>query len=350
MLTSPADSIPKTTLLTVTSVDHPSLSTAIPIAFYPPAHGRLSILNEATQGAGIDIVILGDGFTSGDFGPGGKWETTLERCREALFHLEPFRSFREYFNLYAISAVSASDRIGVGEAGDTFFGTYYSGDRYIRMNERQKAWAFAAKHAPIAENSVAAENLAMSVIVNDTRYGGIAYFEENRGIGISSLHPLYFEYELIHETLGHAFGKLADEYVEFGDSIPGASAQGYVDQKERWGYYQNVEYTDRPQEFANSRWRELYVGGYPGVGLFEGGHTYEFGVWRSSESSIMNGRTGEFNAVSREILLRRIYRLAGREDRYTIDVFREYDRINTAPSTRRAGESIDLPPAGYPPI
>ena len=339
-------------VLTITSVDYPSLNAEIPLTPpTPSAHGRLTVLNKATKGNGIDIVILGDGFTDDDFKAGGKWETTLEKSLTAIFLLEPFRSFREYFNLYAVSAVSATDRIGSGTPGDTFFETYYSGDRFIRSADLQKTFAFASEYTPAGERYGAMENLIVALIVNDSRYGGTAYFDENSGIGISTLHSLYFDYELIHETLGHAFGKLADEYIEFDGAIPPATANTNGKRKTSLGYYQNVEYTDLPEAFGNSAWRSLYRSGYPGVGIFEGGHTYEFGVWRSSQASIMNSRnTGYFNAVSREILVRLIYRLAGMENLYSLDVFRQYDQINTGPHTRQAAPPINLPPAWYPPI
>lgn len=35
-----------------------------------------------------------------------------------------------------------------------------------------------------------------------------------------------------------------------------------------------------------------------------------------------------FGPVNREILMRRVFRLAGMEDQYSLDVFKEYDKIN----------------------
>jgi hypothetical protein len=342
----PPDTVIKTSVLTVASVDYPSLVAEIPLAYHPPGHGRLTVLQQATRGAGIDIVILGDGFTVGDFKPGGKWDTILEHSHRTLFLLEPFRTFREYFNLYAVSAVSATGTIGTQTPGKTFFRTYYSGSRYLRIADQQKAYAFAGEYAPVGQG----RELAVALILNDTRYGGTAYLDADVGIGISPLNSHYFEYTLIHETLGHAFGKLADEYVEFNLAISDAILKRNQDQKERFGYFQNVEYIDRPESFANTAWRSLYLSSYPGVGIYEGGHTYRFGVWRSSENSIMNGTSGAFNAVSREILVRRIYRLAGLEAQYSLDAFLEYDPINLDPLTRSDATPIALPPAWYPPI
>lgn len=343
-MTVPADSLHKTSILTIASADYPSLPIEIPLAYVPPSHGKLTVLNRASRGKGIDIVILGDGFTSTDFAAGGKWETILERSLSALFRLEPFLTFRDYFNLYAVSAVSNSVQIGSKKPGDTFFGTYYSGDRYIRINNRPKVYNFAREYAPVKS-----EELAVALLVNDTRYGGTAYFEQSNGIGVSPLNDFYFEYALIHETLGHAFGKLADEYIEYTNAIPETTAAKNMLQKAMYGYYQNVEYTDLPEAFTNAFWKSSLTTGYPGVGVFEGGHTYPSGVWRSSAESIMNGQTGGFNAVSREILVRRIYRQAGLEAEYSLDVFRQYDEINTASPTRQP-DPIALPPAWYPPI
>ena len=68
------------------------------------------------------------------------------------------------------------------------------------------------------------------------------------------------------------------------------------------------------------------------VGLFEGGLTYMFGVWRPSENSIMNDNQGGFNAPSRYTIWYRIHKLAyGSGWNGTYEDFAAYDAINRAP-------------------
>ncbi len=335
-------------------------------------HGELTVLQRATKGKGIDIVILGDGFTENDL---ELWEETLEKCKRSMFLLEPFTSFKEYFNLYAVSAVSAGNEFGMEKPGNTFFGVHKAKNDYLNrppgyamwIVSRQAAYRFAYEHSPVAADKGNMQDLVVGLIINDEEYGGEAFMDRSNatylpapadqlvgfGMGWNTLNPDFFDYLFIHETLGHAFGTLADEYTELEGLIPDNYRERFRRDQDL-GIYLNVSFTGDPAEFVNPVWRALYESGYPGVGIFEGGHHYDFGVWRSSEDSIMNGLQPQFNAVSREIIVRQIYRMAGLEDQYSLDVFLDYDKINIAPTARsRSGQSdppIALPPAWYPPI
>ncbi len=331
----------------------------------PPApallkHAELTMLQRATKGQGIDIVILGDGFTANDR---ELWEESLEKCSASMFILEPFRSFREYFNVYGVSAVSVSNQYALPAPDTTFFRVYTRDDDRIpyRISTafRRVAYRFAYENSPVAADKGTMENMTVAMLINDTvTYSGRAYMERwddipvatGTGLALFTVNPYLFDYLFIHETLGHAFGLLDDEYVEFEGVIPDNVVDNSMIGKELYGANRNTEYTNDPEVFLNSAWRSLYESGYPDVGIFEGGSRYEFGVWRSSEKSIMNGLSGGFNAVSREILVRRIYELAGMEDQYSLDVFLEYDKRNIGPQTRAAAPAIALPPAWYPPI
>jgi hypothetical protein len=105
------------------------------------------------------------------------------------------------------------------------------------------------------------------------------------------------------------------------------------DQNER-GWWKNIDFTSDP---ANVRWNyflkdERYAN--EGLGLFEGGLTYWTGVWRPTETSIMDNNTGGFNAPSREAIYYRINKLAyGKDWEYDYEDFVEYDAINRSESS-----------------
>ena len=69
---------------------------------------------------------------------------------------------------------------------------------------------------------------------------------------------------------------------------------------------------------------------YPEVGIIQGGRYCQYGVWRSINDNIMRNQNAVlyFGPVNREIILRRIYKLAGMENEYSLDVFLEYDKKN----------------------
>lgn len=62
---------------------------------------------------------------------------------------------------------------------------------------------------------------------------------------------------------------------------------------------------------------------YPEVGIFEGGHYFDKGVWHSEKATIMAGAGGSFNAFCRELLYKRLLNLAGEE--YSFEKFIAFD-------------------------
>ena len=84
-----------------------------------------------------------------------------------------------------------------------------------------------------------------------------------------------------------------------------------------------------------------------GIGVFEGGFTFQYGVWRPSQHSIMGSDGAIFNAPSRYTIWYRIHKLAyGSSWNGTYEDFVAYDAINrnnSAASNARTKAS----PAGY---
>ena len=93
-------------------------------------------------------------------------------------------------------------------------------------------------------------------------------------------------------------------------------------------WYSNVDITSDPtqvkwaQFLADDRYKKE-------VGMYEGGFTYQYGVWRPSENSIMNDNQGGFNAPARYTIWYRIHKLAyGNSWNGTYEDFATYDAIN----------------------
>ena len=64
---------------------------------------------------------------------------------------------------------------------------------------------------------------------------------------------------------------------------------------------------------------------YPYVGVYEGGYYYASGVWRSEYESVMRSSRDYlyFNAISRELLVKRILELSG--EGYSFEKFLQMD-------------------------
>ena len=79
----------------------------------------------------IDIALLPEAFTSADFGctSGDRcWPAQAAAVADYLLSLEPFRTFRGYFNFWRVDLPSNASFIGrFGTANDTFFGLFRHG-------------------------------------------------------------------------------------------------------------------------------------------------------------------------------------------------------------------------------
>ena len=72
-------------------------------------NGEVSLLQQATVGRGINIILMGDGFLDRDMGPDGKYEQKMKETMEQFFSFEPYYSFRDRFNVYSVKVVSKND-------------------------------------------------------------------------------------------------------------------------------------------------------------------------------------------------------------------------------------------------
>lgn len=336
----PDDSGEKSTLLTLTSTEDPNLKTTVEIKKVEEfKHGSCITLNKATKGKGINLLITGDGFIKSDMGRNGYWQQIMERSLESIFAYEPFKSFREYFNVYGITAVSQTNSFHTdGTPSETFFGCSFVNQLINTNGFTISPTTFAWEHSPVYNTDIPGQDITVLLSVNINRYCGVAQLSgSGPSIGMGGIwdgegrfnHDTYSTM-IAHEFLGHAFGKLADEYYSDNASITEADIAATKREREAFGHWQNVEFTNKPAEFDNKNWKALLEMNYPEVGIIQGGRYCQYGVWRSINDNIMRNQNAVlyFGPVNREIILRRIYKLAGMENEYSLDVFLEYDKKN----------------------
>ncbi|MEG0797087.1 MAG: hypothetical protein RR397_11390 [Odoribacter sp.] len=319
-------------------------------------HNECVVINKASVGKGIDVVILGDFFTVEDLKAGGIWEEACNIFMKFFFAMEPYKSHRDYFNVYAIAYPNDRDlwyEESVTEATETIetpFATYHPGGKNTLTGisatkpQKEAAYKYAYEHSPVAKEKGTLKNLIVGLAINTNwrRYGILAWANnvdkfETCGMVLTPIPMFGGEMTGMfgHEMLGHGFGDFSENYqglsgeFEFTPAWP----KEYFLNQQREGILLDTEFSSNPDEFINRAWAELYKMNYRNVYIAEGARRYEKGVWRSSYKNVMEG-TGNVNdeqyysPVQRELILRKIYKLAGFEAEYSLQTFLNYDVIN----------------------
>ena len=292
--------------------------------------GQVTKIHSATVGKGIDVVFVGDAFADKDQELFNKY---VELGKEAFFTEEPFKSTKDRFNIYRIGSVSKNGII-TQEGGDTKFSAQFGDGTYI-SGDHDAVFRFVQDKMP----SVNLKKTIVFVIVNKAKYAGTCWmFSDNKAVCYVPLCRDETDYAqtLRHEGCGHGFGKLADEY--FYDSM-GRIPDDKVTELKQWkvlsyGFYENVDLTSDPNTILWSKF--ISDSRYSGkVGVYQGGYTYPYGVYRPTDNSIMRYNTGGFNAPSREAIYKKIMKFS-EGDAWTYD----YETFVAFDAPARSAEAV----------
>ena len=310
--------------------------------------GQVTKIHSATVGKGIDVVFVGDAFADKDQDLFNKY---VELGKEAFFTEEPFRSTKNRFNIYRIGSVSKNGII-TQEGGDTKFSAQFGDGTYI-SGDHDAVFRFVQDKMP----SVNLKKTIVFVIVNKAKYAGTCWmFSDNKAVCYVPLCRNENEYAqtLRHEGCGHGFGKLADEY--FYDSM-GRIPDDEVSELKKWkgfayGFHENVDLTSDPNTILWSKF--ISDSRYSGkVGVYEGGYTYPYGVYRPTDNSIMRYNTGGFNAPSREAIYKKIMKFSeGNAWTYDYETFVAFDAPARSAEavTRAAAQCAAVDKANFIPL
>ncbi|WP_407934293.1 fimbrillin family protein [Bacteroides sp.] len=89
-----------------TPEEHPIYSRQLYTSTDYSRDGETFILQKASTGKGIDLVFMGEAFVDKDMGDGGKYEQKMKEAMEQFFAFEPYKTFRNRFNVYGVKVVS----------------------------------------------------------------------------------------------------------------------------------------------------------------------------------------------------------------------------------------------------
>ena len=271
--------------------------------------------NAGPPGTKRNIAILGDGFTAADQDAYNQWVEMI--LIEGVFGNDYYSEDASAYNIYRVNLESvdsgvstrtydehgtpsdpSDDTISSETTLDTALGMIWSG-----------SWAHCwLEYGADTDNRIqAALNKwvpdwnELLVVLNNPNYGGCG------GQGRAHV-PMGVAWPVIAHEFGHGIGGFADEY-----SADGTGA--YTDGEQGWINLTTI--TDR----ATTKWRQFIAPTTPlptgtgsaanynngprpadwdsnrDVGLFEGGGTYETGIYRPVENCRMNTNTPPYCPV-----------------------------------------------------
>lgn len=309
---------------------------------YEHDEDEIITLQSHSKGQGVNLVFIGDGYDAKDVSEGLYLRDMKEQV-EHFFNIEPYRTYRDYFNIYTAIAVSPESGIGtINTIRYAKFETTFTGGVGLKC-DYDAVFRYALKMPTVNES-----NLNQSLIIvtpNTSDYGGICQmWEDGSAIAFCPKstygYPLDTRGVIQHEAGGHGFGKLADEYIYHNEFIDfcrctccehvDAVKGGHV-----LGWYQNISLTGKMHEVPWSHliFDERYSN-Y--VDIFEGGFMHNRGVFRSEQNSCMNNDIPYYNAISREAIVKRIMEYAG--EPYSFEEFVKNDKVDSSISTRSSEE------------
>lgn len=297
-------------------------------------------LQKATKGrnGGINIVLLGDGYNAKDIAD-GDYLKHIKQEVEHFFGIEPYKTYRDYFNVY--TAVPLSTETGVGTVNTiryNRFSTTFTGGVGLKA-DYDEIFSYA-----LGTPTVNKDNLKETLIIivpNSTDYGGICQmWPDGSAIAFCPLstygYPLDTRGVVQHEAGGHGFGKLGDEYIYHNAFIDACSCTccGHVmefNSAKSLGWYDNLSLTGK---MHNVGWSHLiFDDRYSDiVDIYEGGYMHNRGVFRSEQNSCMNNDIPYYSTISRESIVKRIKRYAG--ETFSFEEFVKYDKRDAGDVTR----------------
>ena len=285
--------------------------------------GEVMTLNTATKGPGIDIVFIGDGYDAKDIAKGTFKQNTEDGFKH-FFGIEPYSTYKDYFNVYAV--VSKSDDSGIGTVNtviDTKFGSYFTQNR-IKAPGADKCFKWAKR----ADASMDLSKSLVIMLMNTSTYEGVTMmYGDGSAIACcpvsTDAYPYDFRGIIQHEAGGHGFGKLGDEYIYHNAFIQTCNCidgcehpQGDDDTSTSYGMYKSKGWYKNLSMTADAKqvpWAHLiYHKNYSDkVDMYEGGYMHTRGVYRSEATSCMNNNIPYYSAISRQAIVERIKAYAG---------------------------------------
>jgi hypothetical protein len=252
----------------------------------------------------LNLLVFGDGYTAEEM---PQFRADVDRLLNIQWSIEPFKSYRSYFNVYMIEVESPVSGISCDPDDgnvrrDTPLRLQYAGECPAGENARGVTFGEGGRDMlnRLAEQipGVIPDNRQTLTVGNTTTYGGIGGTDATT-TGSAPQGPLVS----VHE-LGHSLGGLQDEYPHAGRGNPGGEYTG-----DEPNSIHHTTYTEEEMLEGELKWwrwlgEESHSGGV--IGRYAGGLSRTSGVWRPSEHSMMRWIGYYFDQIGHERMIQRI--------------------------------------------
>lgn len=303
-------------------------------------NGDVITNQSATVGNGVNIVFMGDCFDAKDIAE-GYYEEIMNEAIEHFFAVEPYNTYRDYFNVYTVVCHSTDSGLPTTYTinKETLFESQYAfadgGKFQFRINEG-KCFEYACKAPTVTKDNLC--QTPVVVIENSNAYGGITmWWTDNTSLAVQCIqrneYPFDFRGVIQHEVGGHAFGKLVDEYMYHGDFVDQCKCtccehDQELIMRQSYGWAKNLSLNSSHYDVPWSHM--IFDPQYSSyVEMYEGGFFHQRGVYRSEPNSCMNNNVPYYSAISRQAIVERIMEYAGEE--FTFEKFKAKDSDEIGP-------------------
>lgn len=161
----------------------------------------IEVIRNGTPSVKVDLAIIGEGYAEHEI---DKFEKDLQKAAGYLFSKEPFKSYKNSFNVYGVlkpSLESGADEPSHNSFKNTTLNCSFNSlgsERYL-LTEDNKTLRDIVSSVPYD---------ALAIMVNHSRYGGGGIYNF---FCVFTSDNQWSKYLFIHE-FGHSFAGLADEY------------------------------------------------------------------------------------------------------------------------------------------
>ncbi|MEU6409370.1 M64 family metallopeptidase [Microbispora sp. NPDC046933] len=282
--------------------------TAASLAAPAPAHaaeaGSATVVPIQVTGdpaKRFNLIIMGDGYTEAEL---PRFAADTDQQLNVMWSIEPYKSYRNYFNVYRVDIVSGESGVGCDpglEAGKkntplgmAFWGGCNPGSvqRLITMSN-----SAANRYAGMVAGTSSA-NRQILALANSGTYGGAGGTYATSS-GHNSMSALIAPHEI-----GHSLGGLQDEYTYYSRGVDGGPYPGGEPSSAHHTLLTGQQMKDQRKKWWRWLGEPSEAGGV--IGRYEGGLYYSSKVWRPSEHSIMRTLGYYYDQVGREVMTQRI--------------------------------------------
>lgn len=312
--------------------DRPEFTTSVNVGQYDCEYEEdgAYTLQTHTKGAGVNLFFVGDGYDAVDISS-GKMLADFKEEIEAFFDVEPYRTYRDYFNVYF--GVALSDDSGIEDVNHwrkTKFHTAVSNSDTRLETDWVSAFNFGADAANSVSPAITG-NLGVILVVNTPLYEGVTYLGGDGFCSVVTRSEMLYPNDargiIQHEAGGHGIGWLGDEYVYHRSYIQKCPCNccnhvADLEADHAAGFALNLSLNGKYREVP---WKHLmaHPDYHNSVDIYEGGYFHSKGVYRSEFNSCMNNNVAYFSAWSRQLIVERISKLAGVP--FSLDAFYQKD-------------------------